>query len=120
MTVNAIPIPQTCSSKLCDIKTETKSLDERKTNASTTQRKETQCCIITSAHCQPNNVEELLLLLGTLGAAANDLDLVGLDGLASIVQLEVDIANEEGPDFIAEAICIERSLQFGRKKPTSR
>lgn len=52
----------------------------------------------------------LLLLLVLLGAAAHDLDLVGIDHLAAVVKLERDVTDQEGPDFIAEAVGIERPL----------
>ena len=56
-----------------------------------------------------------LLFLRPLGAAADDLDLVGLDGLAAIIELESDVPDEEGPYFIAETVCVQRTL-FGEER----
>lgn len=47
----------------------------------------------------------------TLRIAAHNLDLVGLDR-SLILQLEVDILDEKGPDFIAEAVCVQMTLCF--------
>lgn len=56
----------------------------------------------------------LIAVIGTLGTAANNLDLIGLDGLPALIELEGDVANQEGPDFIAEAVSIEGTLDvFG-------
>lgn len=50
-----------------------------------------------------------LLLSGLLRIAAHDLDLLCRD-IVLIIELEVDIFDEEGPDFVAEAICIQMAL----------
>lgn len=46
-----------------------------------------------------------LCLSRALGIAANDLDSVGMD-VVRIVKLEVNIFNNEGPDFIAETVGV--------------
>lgn len=53
---------------------------------------------------------DILLLTRLLGVAAHDLDLIRCD-IILIVQLEVDILDEERPDFVAEAVGIEMALQ---------
>jgi hypothetical protein len=52
----------------------------------------------------------LLLLFGLLGTATNNLDLVGQDRLASVVEFEGHVADQERPDFVAEAVRVERTL----------
>jgi len=52
----------------------------------------------------------ILLLFRLLGTAADDLDLVGLHRLAAVVELEGDVTDQEGPDFVAKAVCVERAL----------
>lgn len=56
------------------------------------------------------HAKDQLLLLVLLGAAAHNLDLVRIDQLAAVVELERDIADQEGPDFVAKAVGIERTL----------
>lgn len=46
-----------------------------------------------------------LVLEGT----ANNLDLLSLD-LLRIVQLEFDVLDDEGPDFVTEAVGVEMAL----------
>lgn len=48
-------------------------------------------------------------LPGPLGVAADDLDLVCLYRVL-VVQFEVDILDQECPDFIAEAVGIQMTL----------
>jgi len=57
----------------------------------------------------PSRVTATLLLSGLLCIAAHDLDLLGLD-ITLIVELEVDILDEERPDFVAEAVGIQMTL----------
>lgn len=45
-----------------------------------------------------------------LGAAADDLDLVGVDG--GVLHLEGDVLDQEGPDLVAEAVGVEVSLRL--------
>lgn len=52
---------------------------------------------------------QLLMLTWPLGIAAHDLDLLGLE-FALLVDIEVDILDEECPDFVTEAICIQTAL----------
>ena len=47
-----------------------------------------------------------------LRVAAHDLDAVGVD-LVRIVELEVDIFDDERPDVVAEAVCVEVTLERG-------
>jgi hypothetical protein len=56
------------------------------------------------------DVPDPLFLVRLLRAAADDLNLVGLYGLAAVVQLEGDIADQEGPDFVAEAVRVKGAL----------
>lgn len=44
-----------------------------------------------------------------LGVAANNLDSIGLDRVL-IVKFEVHILDQEGPDFIAEAVGVQVTL----------
>ncbi len=46
-----------------------------------------------------------------LGVAADDLDLVSLYG-ALVVQFEVDVLDQERPNFIAEAVGIQMTLEL--------
>ena len=48
----------------------------------------------------------LLIFARFLVGHADDLDLVRLDG-SIVVQLEIDIFDEEGPDIVAEAVGIK-------------
>lgn len=43
-----------------------------------------------------------------LGAAADNLDLVGVD--SGVLHLEGDVLDEEGPDLVAEAVSVEVPL----------
>ena len=52
----------------------------------------------------------LLSFAGSLRVAADNLDAVGMD-LLVVVQLEVDVLDDEGPDIVAESVGIEMSLQ---------
>lgn len=54
-----------------------------------------------------------LFVVAALRAAADDLDLVGLHCLCSVVHLESDILDEECPDFVAEPVGVKRSLMGG-------
>jgi hypothetical protein len=49
-----------------------------------------------------------------LGIAADNLDLVGLDDLSTIVELELDVLDEESPDFVAESVGRQASLERRR------
>lgn len=51
-----------------------------------------------------------LCLSGAFRVARYDLDAVGVDGVR-VVQLEVDVFDNEGPDFVAEAVRVEMALQ---------
>jgi hypothetical protein len=53
----------------------------------------------------------LLSLAWLLGIAADNLDLVRRDGLASTVHLECHVLDQEGPNFIAESIRIQAPLR---------
>ena len=55
------------------------------------------------------SVPGVLLLFCFLIIATDDLDFVSMDG-ALIVELEVDILNDEGPDVVAEAVGVEMAL----------
>ena len=46
-----------------------------------------------------------------LRIAAHNLDLLRRD-VVLIVQLEIDILDEERPDLVAEAVCIQMTLLF--------
>lgn len=50
-----------------------------------------------------------LLLPRLLRIAAHNLDLLGCD-IVLIIELEVDILDEERPDFVAEAVGIQMTL----------
>ena len=50
-----------------------------------------------------------LLFSRFLCIAAHNFDLLCLH-IGLIIQLEVDILDEESPDFIAEAICVQMAL----------
>lgn len=52
-----------------------------------------------------------LCLAGTLRVAANNLDAVGVD-LVRVVELEVDILDDKGPDVVAEAVRVEMALEY--------
>lgn len=52
----------------------------------------------------------LLLVIRLLRTAADDLDFVRLNRVAIVVELESDIADEESPNLIAEAVGVERAL----------
>lgn len=60
-----------------------------------------------------------LLLLGLLRAATNNLDLVGLYRLAAVIELKRHVADQERPDFVAEAVRIERTLCAIANQPCS-
>lgn len=53
----------------------------------------------------------LLSLAWLLGIAADNLDLVRRDGLASTVHLEGHVLDQKGPDFVTESICVQASLR---------
>ena len=40
----------------------------------------------------------------------HDLDLIGIDDLAAVLHLERDVFELEGPDLIAESVCIQTPL----------
>ena len=44
-----------------------------------------------------------------LALASDDLDSLGLD-IVRVIQLELDVLDNEGPDLVAEAVGIEMSL----------
>lgn len=46
----------------------------------------------------------------TFRIATDDLNAVGVD-LVGIIELEVNILDNEGPDVIAEAVCVKMSLE---------
>lgn len=50
-----------------------------------------------------------LLLAWPLGVAADNLDLIRLDR-TRIVQLEVDVLDQESPNFVAETVGIQMAL----------
>ena len=52
-----------------------------------------------------------LLSIGPLGAAADDLDLVGRDRLRAVLHLEGDPFDQEGPHLVAESVRVERALE---------
>lgn len=56
-------------------------------------------------------VSQLWCVAGSLGVAAYDLDLVGLDHGLAVVHLEGDVLDQESPHFVAESVRIEASLQ---------
>lgn len=58
------------------------------------------------AHC----LFSISLLTRPLCIAAHNFDFLGLD-IALVIKLEVDILNEESPDFVAESISIQVALQ---------
>lgn len=60
---------------------------------------------INISSCRP-----LLSLARSLCVAANNLDLVRLDRDAAIVHLERHVLDEEGPNFVAEAVCVQAPL----------
>lgn len=51
-----------------------------------------------------------LCLSGSLAVTAHDLHFLGRNSCL-VVQLEVDILNQEGPNFVAESIGIEVTLK---------
>jgi len=53
----------------------------------------------------------ILLLIGSLGAAADNLDLVGRDGVVAAVHLESDVLDQKSPDFVTEAVRVQRALE---------
>lgn len=52
------------------------------------------------------DVVALRALAWLLRVAGHDLDLISLDGLASVIHLERHVLDEECPDFVAESIRI--------------
>lgn len=48
-------------------------------------------------------------LSGPLAVAAHDLDLVRADGLL-VIQFEIDILDQESPNFVTESICVKVTL----------
>lgn len=54
----------------------------------------------------PFTYRSLRLLLALAG---DDLDSLGLD-VVRVVQLELDVLDNEGPDLVAEAVGVEMSL----------
>lgn len=50
-----------------------------------------------------------LCLTGSLCVAADNFDLVSLNGVL-IVKLEVDVLDQKSPDFVAEPISIQVTL----------
>ncbi len=52
-----------------------------------------------------------LLPVRPLGAAADDLDLVGRHALGAVLHLEGDLLDEKSPDFVAEAVGVEGALE---------
>lgn len=61
----------------------------------------------------------LLTLARTLRVAADDLDLVRVDDVAAVVELELYVLDEEGPDLVAETVGIERALYTHTKSSLS-
>ena len=53
-------------------------------------------------------------LTRALGVAADNLNLIGLDGVGAVIHLEGNILDEEGPHFVAESVRIEAAL-FARR-----
>ena len=51
-----------------------------------------------------------LNLTGAFCVAADDLDTVRMD-LLVVIQLEVDVLDDKGPDVVAEAVGVEMSLR---------
>ena len=51
-----------------------------------------------------------LHLARALRVAADNLDAVGVD-LVRVVELEVDVLDDEGPDVVAEAVRVEVALE---------
>lgn len=68
----------------------------------------------THTQAEPWRLASLLLVV-LLGAAAHDLDLISIDRLAAVVELESDVADQEGPDFVAEAVGVEGALRSERR-----
>jgi hypothetical protein len=64
------------------------------------KRKDIKSCL--------SNISSSLSLLFAL--AGNDLDPLRLDRVG-IIELELDILDDERPDFVAEAVCVEVSLK---------
>jgi hypothetical protein len=56
-------------------------------------------------------VGRLLGRLGLLRQTSDDLDLLGVE-LVLVVHLEVDVLDDEGPDFVAEAVGVEVALRI--------
>ena len=48
-------------------------------------------------------------LIRLLGQTSDDFDLLGVE-LVLVVHLEVDVLDQEGPDFVAEAVGVEVAL----------
>ena len=52
-----------------------------------------------------------LCLAWLLAVASNYLHLVRIKGLAVVVDLEMNVLDEECPNFVAESVCIKVTLQ---------
>ena len=53
---------------------------------------------------------DLLGVARPLAVAAHDLNLIRVDRLARVLHLECNILNQESPDLVTEAVCIEMAL----------
>jgi hypothetical protein len=54
--------------------------------------------------------DSALYFAGALGVTADNLDTVGMD-LVRVVELEIDVFDNEGPDVVTETVSIEVALQ---------
>lgn len=67
-------------------------------------------------HCQNSRRAQQSGLSRPLGVAADNLDLLGLDGVL-VVKFEVDILDQERPDFVAEAVGVQMTLEAQHDQP---
>lgn len=71
---------------------------------------------ITYSPCEPSRTDanvSHLWLTRTLRVTADDLDSIGVN-LVRVVELEVDVLDDEGPNIVTEAVGIEVALQTQR------
>ena len=66
-----------------------------------------------SPHCLKDSIPNTSLFSRFLCIAAHNLDLLSLD-VVLIVKLEINILDEECPDFVAEAVGIQMTLYTPR------